>query len=162
MRWKTGTLIGLKHAVAESVLLREMKIGLHVRLHHILKLRITSRRAVHGARRTGNRDQVRTIHFAVVIHFQEPCVRVAGVVVVRRTASVPKIEGCELDCLSQGVDAAGGDICAARNEKGVLKEVVGCSIFLKDNDDVLDFRRRRWGRDGCDRARAPSTAGIEP
>ena len=164
MGWKTGALVGLKHAVAEGVLLRQLKIGLHVGRHHILKLRVARRRAVHGGRRAGNRDQVRTIHFSVVIHFQKTSVGVPGIVVVRRTPGVSQIQWREGDLLSERVFANIDDIRAARNENVVLKKVVGCPVFLEDDDDVLNLRRgrRRRRRDGCDRARAPSTTGIEP
>src|SRR5258708_29162712 len=59
MRRKARTLVGLEHAVGESVLLSHLEVGLHLGRIHV------SKRAVLRAGRARNRIQVRPIHLTL-------------------------------------------------------------------------------------------------
>ena len=98
MSGKAWALVGLKHAVAESVLLGQREVGLNIGWLDVHELRIGMGVGWVAARR---RDQVRAVHFAAVVHGDKGGMGVAQVVVLRVSADCAQIDGTERDGLTQ-------------------------------------------------------------
>ncbi len=135
---EAGALIGLEHAVGESVGLGELEVRLDVGGVHVLELRV-GRRATGRASPAADGNFVGAIHFSSVVHGYESGMCMAEVVVVGEG------HGGERNSLSERVDATVGNVRSGQT----VKKIVGGAVFLKDNDDVLDllsWGRRWWGR----------------
>src|SRR5579863_1038327 len=132
VRRKAGPLVCLKHAVSKGVLLSQREIRLDIRRVHIHELRVRART---GWIRFGTKvfDSVRTVHLASVIHLSKRGMFVIEVVLVG------KGDRTERNDFAFGVQSAGGDIGAIGDQYRILKEIVGGSVFLKDDDDVLNL-----------------------
>ena len=74
-------------------------------------------------------------------------VRVAEVVILRAGTGGAQIDGTERNGLAQRIQAAAGDVGAARDQDGILEQIVRRAVLLKDDHDVLyDGRRRQAQR----------------
>src|SRR5208337_647993 len=82
VRGKAGALVGLKHAIAEGVLLGQSEVRLNAGWVDIHELRVGMRigRTIGGWTAW---DQVRAVHFAAVIHGDEGGMGVAQIVILR-------------------------------------------------------------------------------
>ncbi len=131
MRRKTWSLVGLEHAVIETILLGQIEIGLHRtrRIVHITKLRIEAHQAT---ARIVDRDILRAVHLAAIVHRNEIVMPVAEVVAGIQWNRRQR-NGVAFDIL-----AAGGDV-HTRLEGGIAAEqIIRRTVFLEDDDDVTE------------------------
>src|SRR5260370_24310898 len=132
---KAGTLIGLKHAVRESVRLGNLEVRLDVGGVHVLELRV-GRRATDRAGLATDGDLVGAVHFSAVVHGDKSRVGMAEDIVVGEG------DGRKRNGLSERVDTAVGNIGVGQT----VKEIIGGAVLLKDDNNVLNllsWRRRR-------------------
>ena len=97
-------------------------------------------------------DQVRSVHFAAVVHGNESGIDVAEVVVLRARPGCAQVDGTERNGLAQRIHAAAGDVGAAGYQYRILKQIVRCAILLKDHNHVLNrvvIPRSLRGRNRC-------------
>ena len=154
MSRKAWTFVGLKHAVAKRVLLGQREVGLNVGWLdvHVLRVGMSVRRAIGGRRA---RDQVRPVHLAAVVHGNESGIGVAKIVVLRGRSGCAQVDGAERNGLARRIQTAAGDIGAAGYQNGILEQIVGSAVFLKDDHDVLEHSRR------CQAQRLRAVAGSQ-
>src|SRR6202035_3284266 len=144
---KTWSLVGLEHAIGESILLRHSEIRLNVSRIYIHELRIQGW-TISGSLWARIWDQVRAVHRTYpggpvqIAHMHEGAVGVAQIVVIR-VAARAQVNLPQLDRLAFGVHSTAGDIGAARDQHLIMKQVVGGAVLLKDDHHVLDLRAWR-------------------
>ncbi len=132
MGGKAGSLVSLKHAVGEGVLLSQREVGLDLRWIHIHELWVR-RRTVGSTLGAGDLDLIGTIHFATIIHRHKCGVGVAEIVVIAQ------VDGRQRNDLYRGINTAAGDVRTPRDQDWILKQIVGGAVLLENNDDVLDL-----------------------
>jgi hypothetical protein len=125
---KAGTLIGLKHAVAKGVLLGHMEIRLNVRGLYVRERGVRRRRGTVHSALSGSSVEI--------AHLNKRRVGVAEIVVYS------EVDWAQRDCLALGVDAVWDDVGTARDQKWILKQIVGRPVFLEDHDDMFDLLDR--------------------
>lgn len=102
------------------------------------------------ARDAANRYQVRAIHGTypctrILITLLDECTMgVTQIVVIRSTSVRAQIDLTQRDTLPPGVHSAARDICPARNQHRILKQIIRCTILLEDDYNVLDGGAKRW------------------
>ena len=122
---KAGALVALEHAVAERVLLGQVKIRLNVRRVHIRERRVRSYRG--------------TVHSALsgygveIAHLNKSGVRMAEIVVYAEA------DWAQRDGLALGVDTTLDDVGPSRDQNRILKKIVGRAVFLEDHDNMMDL-----------------------
>ncbi len=127
----TRALIGLEHAVAEHVLLRQGEIRRHFCGVDVLELRMRRRAGGIGLGAAADRDLVGAIHPAAVVHGQERRMGVAQIV------RLDQRHRRERDGLAMRVDAAAGDVGVGQ----AMEQVIRRTVLLHDDDDMLDPAR---------------------
>jgi hypothetical protein len=104
-------LVALEHAVAERVLLGQVKIRLNLQWFHIREGRV--------------RSYLGTVHSALsgygveIAHLHKSGVRMAEIVVYTEA------DWAQRDDLASGVDAALDDVGPSRDQNRILKQIVG-------------------------------------
>lgn len=128
---KTGSLIGLEHAISPAILLRQIEVWLDdaIRVVDVLVLGIGGNGAL---RRRAGSNLIGAIEFAIRIGGDE------GIVPMINVVTVGERYRRERDFLTLGVDSEGADI-DARLKVGIASEqIVDGTVLLHDKDDVLE------------------------
>src|SRR5215475_10709603 len=134
MRRKARTFIGLKHAIAERVLLGHLEVRLRLCRIHIKKLRVGRTRWDE----TSDFNPVRSMHGSGIVLGKE--IRMCVPQVVANTQRT-RIQG---NRLARGVSPAASDVSPGGDQDRILKQVVGSSVLLKHDDDVLNLGVDIW------------------
>ena len=155
MRRKAGSLVGLEHAVAESVLLGQCEVGLNVGWIDVHELGVGMRigRAVGGG---SARDQTRPVHFASVVHGNKGGMGVAEIVILRIGAVCPQVDGTERNGLAQRV-AVLDNIRAPVDQHRILEKIIRSAVLLDYHHHVLNLSHHRWRRRTATAAAAVET-----
>jgi hypothetical protein len=133
MRRETRSLICLEHTVPKRILLSHSKIGLDIRWIDVRKLRVPRRTVLRSAQHF---NFISAVHLAIIEHADKCFVLVVEVEVRSQR------EGTEGDLLTFRVYTAVGNVRSCSDQRWILKQVIGSSIFLKDDYDVLEFPRQ--------------------
>lgn len=129
---KAWPLVRLEHSVPKRVLFRQLKIWLHLDRVDERELRV-GRPTMFNSVRTCHEYPVRTRHFAAGIH------QFKRVVSMGKIKPAGEINLLQWNGRAEGIDAAAGDVGTAGFQHRILEQVIRGAIFLKDNDNMLDF-----------------------
>ena len=124
MSGRTWAFVGLEHAIAEGVLLSNLKVRLNVRRLNIRILRVC-RGTIRDCLTALGGYKVSAIHFTAVIHGVERAVTVVKVVIVHKRS------GPKSNCLAQGVETTLCNVSPTLNQDGDLEISYPSSGFLE-------------------------------
>src|SRR5579872_1149243 len=130
VRWETRPLICLEHTVPKCILLSHPEVRLYIRWIDVRELRVRWRTVLRSAQYL---NFIGTVHPSIVEH-ADKCLMLMVEIKVRSQRQ--RTEG---DRLTFRVCAAAGNVCSFSDQRWILKQVVGSTVFLKDDHDVLEF-----------------------
>src|SRR5437868_152324 len=118
---KTGALIGLKHPIAESILLCHFKVGSYIGSSNVFECGLPTGRPF-----AKDSDFVSAIHLPAVIHGQKSGVRMAQIVPDAQRRRLKR------NLSARGCSGNGRNICTSCHQNWIVEKVIRSTVLLHD------------------------------